>query len=218
MSIDNTAKRMQEDPDEQQSFLLAESVVTGSPSSFIERQERDGQRQLVNSDRLPTEIIGAAQAEFEALGFTFGEPDPDDPLFRPATLPEGWKREGSDHDMWSYVVDPIGRRRAGVFYKAAFYDRRAHMDLVSLGWYITCAVEYDAGPIIFDDEWASRKAVAAEMQAIRDGHLAEAAKFRGFAANESRSEDNRRHCAEIAQRKETDATKYEAALSELAAV
>jgi hypothetical protein len=52
-------------------------------------------------------------------------------MFRPATLPEGWRREGSDHAMWSHIVDDQGRKRASIFYKAAFYDRGAHMSLVS---------------------------------------------------------------------------------------
>lgn len=90
--------------------------------------EAAGQQQLVNSDRLPVDTDGQDQA-FIDLGFTFGEPDADDPLFRPATLPEGWTRRASDHDMWSYLVDETGTDRVSIFYKAAFYDRRAHMGL-----------------------------------------------------------------------------------------
>jgi hypothetical protein len=55
------------------------------------------------------------------------------------------------------------------------------------------------------------------MREIRDGHLTEVAEFRGFASSNSRDEDNRRHCAEIADRKEAEAAKYDAALSQLAA-
>ncbi len=119
-SIDNTTRGMREDPGERMAFIVDDS--------FIERQERAGQRQLITSDRLPSQIMGD-RAEFEALGFVFGDPDPDDPLFMPATLPPGWKREGSDHAMWSYLADQHGQRRVAIFYKAAFYDRRAFMRL-----------------------------------------------------------------------------------------
>lgn len=101
----------------------------GGTSPYIEGLEAAGQRQLVTSDRLPVEIKHGTDAEFTALGFTFGDPDPADPLFRPASLPEGWTRQDSDHAMWSHIVDANGRRRASIFYKAAFYDRRAFMSL-----------------------------------------------------------------------------------------
>lgn len=100
-------------------------------SGAIEAMEKRGQQQLVNSDRLPVKLGLGVDADFIALGFTFGDPDPADPLFRPATLPAGWTRQASDHDMWSYIVDEHGKQRVAVFYKAAFYDRRASMRLVT---------------------------------------------------------------------------------------
>jgi predicted metal-dependent phosphotriesterase family hydrolase len=33
--------------------------------------------------------------------------------------------------MWSDLLDEQGRKRAGVFYKAAFYDRSAHLSMNS---------------------------------------------------------------------------------------
>ncbi len=118
--IENTSRR---DP------YLHLLGALGDAGSYIEDQERDGQKQLVNSDRLPTEISHGTQADFEALGFVFGDVDPDDPLFRQVTLPDGWVRRGSDHAMWSYIDDERGRERVAIFYKAAFYDRRASMSL-----------------------------------------------------------------------------------------
>lgn len=118
--IENTSRR---DP------LLNLVGMLGSSSEYIEGMEAAGQRQIVNSDRLPVEIKWSTQADLEALGFVFGEHDPGDNLFRKATLPAGWKREASDHSMWSYLVDEAGKRRVAVFYKAAFYDRRAFMRL-----------------------------------------------------------------------------------------
>ena len=79
-------------------------------------------------------------AEFECLmteeafrrtGIKFGPADSEDPMFMSAELPEGWKKVGSDHSMWSKVVDEKGRERLSIFYKAAFYDRDAHIDLCS---------------------------------------------------------------------------------------
>ena len=213
MGIDNTTERMQ-DPAERLA-LLAEGMATGSPTSFIERQEREGQRQLVNSDRLPSDC--GDHAPWLALGFTFGEPDPSDPLFMAATLPPRWSRKGSDHAMWSHLVDELGRNRAGIFYKAAFYDRKAHMHLVSLSSYVHDAVEYDGAPIIFDDgAWATPEAVLGAMAALRDEHRTRAAEFRGYAADEKgRDASNRERCAEHAGEYDARAALYEAAIAAL---
>jgi hypothetical protein len=89
----------------------------------IERSEREGQAALVASTDMP-KTMNPDRAAFEKLGFVFGE-DVDE-LFIKATLPDGWTREATDHAMWSYILDQCGRRRIGVFYKAAFYDRRAN--------------------------------------------------------------------------------------------
>jgi hypothetical protein len=110
-----------------------------------------------------------------SLGFTFGDPDPDDPLFMPATLPEGWKREPADHDMWSYVVDDLGRQRAAVFYKAAFYDRKAYARLVTVGEYVDAVVDGRAA-LLHDDSWATREAVTEAARAAR-GYADEQAAF-----------------------------------------
>lgn len=115
-------------------LILAQAMGSvsrgGKPSDFIEEQEAQGQREMVNSDVLPIRINGGTKEDFEALGFVFEDGKIDD-LFRPATLPMGWKREGSDHDMWSYIVDETGAQRVAIFYKAAFYDRDAFMSLVA---------------------------------------------------------------------------------------
>ncbi len=102
------------------------------PGRYIEEMESAGQAQLVNSDRLPTQINHGSRADFEALGFVFGEVDRNDSMFQQVTLPDGWKREGSDHAMWSYIVDDLGRQRVSIFYKAAFYDRDAFMSLMAV--------------------------------------------------------------------------------------
>jgi hypothetical protein len=98
----------------------------------IPAQEKRGQQELVNSHVLPSDMHTPV-ADFLALGFTFGEYVPGDPIFRVATLPHGWRREASEHDMWSYLVDERGVQRVAVFYKAAYYDRNAHMRLINVG-------------------------------------------------------------------------------------
>jgi hypothetical protein len=132
-------------------------LATGDTDAIIGAQEKAGQRQVVHSQSLPTALHSPREA-FEALGFTFGEPDPHDPLFAPATLPEGWTREGSDHAMWSYIVDQQGRRRASIFYKAAFYDRDAFMSLNTVYGYLAECL-HAGKPIVTDDTWATRTAV-----------------------------------------------------------
>lgn len=106
--------------------LSSGNPLYGLPG-VIEASERQGQVQLVTSELLPSRVHN--RDTFIAMGFTFGEPLKDDQLFAPATLPAGWRKEASDHAMWSYIKDEKGRTRAAVFYKAAFYDREAHMSL-----------------------------------------------------------------------------------------
>lgn len=120
--IQNLERIVEQDP--------MRGLLMGLPGA-IEASERRGQQELVASESLPTDTRGD-DAAFLALGFTFGEPDADDPIFRPATLPTGWKREASDHSMWSHIVDERGIRRASIFYKAAFYDRSAAMHLANV--------------------------------------------------------------------------------------
>jgi hypothetical protein len=111
-------------------------------SNYIENMEAAGQRQLVNSDVLPVDTgYGPKDDAYIALGFTFGEKVDD--LFREATLPDGWSRKGSDHAMWSYIIDERGLERVNIFYKAAFYDRRAHMGINNVGYSIFSSFTYN---------------------------------------------------------------------------
>jgi hypothetical protein len=104
-----------------------DNFLTASTPGGIEAQEAQGQRDLVNSSRLPHEFIGGMQSDLELAGVVFG--DVVDDLFRNVTLPEGWKLEATEHSMWSDLLDNHGRKRAAVFYKAAFYDRKAHLSV-----------------------------------------------------------------------------------------
>lgn len=102
-----------------------ENFLVAATPGGIERQEAMGQAAFVGTKgSLPSECPRAA---LEKLGFVFGEPIDD--LFISVTFPEGWRKEAADHSMWSYLLDSQGRRRGSIFYKAAFYDRSAHMSL-----------------------------------------------------------------------------------------
>lgn len=92
-------------------------------SNAIELQEASGQRELAASAQLPTKGLNdPAFAMIKVHGQTEG-----DPLFSDVTLPDGWRKQRTDHSMWSDLLDEKGRKRAGIFYKAAFYDRGAHI-------------------------------------------------------------------------------------------
>ena len=135
-------------------------------TAIVTDQESAGQRQLVNSDRLPTD--GSEDPEFLALGFTFGPVDARDPLFRPATLPPGWKREAADHAMHSHLVDELGRKRVAIFYKAAFYDRRADMRLVGHAAYLRGCL-WDKTTPVLDGVWLPVAAAAEVLESIAKG-------------------------------------------------
>ncbi|MEU5595700.1 hypothetical protein [Streptomyces sp. NPDC020298] len=205
MSIENT-----QDPSSMEltSMLL---LATGDTEAVIGAQERAGQAQVIHSDCLPTAMRDSRE-EFEAVGFTFGQPDPHDPLFAPATLPDGWKREGSDHAMWSYIVDELGRRRVGVFYKAASYDRKADMHLVSVYGYVRDCV-YNGTPIVTDDTWASRTAVAEALRKSAQQAEERVTNWQRIADRDGPDETSTKYIAEYAAERD----KYQALVDEYAA-
>lgn len=152
-TVTNTSK---EDP-----LVMLGDMMRMGTSDAIEAQEAQGQKELVNSSVLPSEILHSTQADFEALGFVFGDLVEGDPLFRHVQLPEGWIKKGSDHAMWSYVEDDRGIERVAVFYKAAFYDRSAHMYLDKVGYKIAQDFiygddeEFVVNPALTDEEKAN---------------------------------------------------------------
>lgn len=103
------------------------AILSASPAGII-AQEKAGQTELAKNGRnaqLPKDCSDACRKALEAAGVKFWEPVSGDPLFRHATLPEGWEIKPTDHDMYSDLLDEQGRKRASVGYKAAFYDRWA---------------------------------------------------------------------------------------------
>lgn len=103
------------------------NFIAASTPGGIERQEKQGQIDQSFRETLPIDGTLKDRPVWEALGFVFGE-NADD-LFVNVKFPEGWKKVTTDHSMWTNLVDGKGRKRAGIFYKAAFYDRSSHIRL-----------------------------------------------------------------------------------------
>jgi len=111
-----------------------------------------------------------------------------DKVFQYATLPAGWRKQPTDHSMWSDLLDDKGRKRASIFYKAAFYDRSARLNVVHRfgirkDWEneanIAMRVE-DCGRIVFEapvvpepKDYAARDAREKEQIAICEAWLNE---------------------------------------------
>lgn len=104
----------------------------------IEAQEREEQKRMVKASRLPKAFKAydwpadtSFRDKWDVLAEKLGivkRADYDD-LFVTVDLPTGWEIRASDHAMWSYLHDGKGRQRASIFYKGAFYDRRADWSL-----------------------------------------------------------------------------------------
>ena len=143
--------------------FLAEAFVLGTGNA-IERQEARGQAELVLSDTLPADCSETSKAALENAGVVFGKHVGGDTLFRQARLPEGWKKAPTTHAMWSNLVDDLGRVRAQIFYKAAFYDRSARLsarsrfsvaeDYAKPGDYETARARVmDGERVLFETDW-----------------------------------------------------------------
>jgi hypothetical protein len=149
---ENTSKR---DP----LLHLAGAMAEGS-SDYITGMEADGQRQIVHSDVLPVESHTGDQWLIDH-GFQLGDAVEGDELFRQVTLPDGWKRVGSSHAMHSYIHDERDLPMVNVFYKAAFYDRRADWSPVNPGYTTAGAFLYgDRESIPWDKFTDGERAVA----------------------------------------------------------
>ena len=110
-----------------------------SPSKAIENQERRGQRMVAEYVRLPKgtnacclrshnhEDFEFTKVQYEKMGIKII--DEYDDLFWNVQLPDDWRIEATDHPLWSDLIDDRGRRRASLFYKAAFYDRDAFINI-----------------------------------------------------------------------------------------
>lgn len=128
-----------------------ENARVASTPGGIEAQEAAGQAVLIASSALPREIYEGTREQLEAIGFRFGA-DVDE-LFVAADLPAGWSKRATSHSMNSELLDDKGRVRATIFYKAAFYDRRADMRMrprYSRTTYADGATEHEHRTLITD--------------------------------------------------------------------
>ena len=123
---ENTTETTRENP-----LTFLAMAMGGGVGSAIESQEKAGQGLFVNSGTLPTKMSPEDKVTMEKVGCVFHGEAEGDPLFQYVTLPEGWKKERTGHSMWSKLVDQKGRKRAMIFYKAAFYDRDANLSLTT---------------------------------------------------------------------------------------
>jgi hypothetical protein len=107
-----------------------ENFIIASTPGGIEAQEKRGQHE---ADLLPCWLRGM-KIDRESLRsglLHLGERVTGADIFQPVVFPTGWKKVPTDHSMWTDIVDDKGRKRGGIFYKAAFYDRSAHAYLSS---------------------------------------------------------------------------------------
>lgn len=119
-----------------------ENFIAAVTPGGIEAQERAGQATFVSSTTLPKDMEFTSPLEsLKQMGITLGA-EVDD-LFVEAQLPDGWQKRATDHATWSELLDEKGRKRASIFYKAAFYDRSAHMGLC-LRYVMDCYAPHDA--------------------------------------------------------------------------
>jgi len=112
--------------DHQAKEYLALALCGVSSDEIVTMQGKRVQSNLERSHNLSLGRAGVAEF-LTALGFVIGERV--DNLFTAVTFPEGWQVKRTDHYMWSDLVDPKGHKRAGIFFKPEFYDRKAHMSL-----------------------------------------------------------------------------------------
>ena len=98
-----------------------------STGQAIENQEKQGQKDACRTQALPIKGTLDKRETWEAMGFVFGSQADD--LFVSVTMPDGWELKPTSHSMWSDLLDDKGSKRASMFYKAAFYDMDAFINL-----------------------------------------------------------------------------------------
>lgn len=162
-------------------------------SDHIAASEAAGKKEMIESSLMPKDGDWAA---LEKLGFVRGEESGD--LFYECTLPKGWKKEGSDHNMWSYVFDERGLRRVSVFYKAAFYGRSAHFSIKESRFHVsydyeTLKLNGERGYFVCDGSLKDRvvKRFDSGWYVVQDGVLGLA--FRGEFFSEIEGQNSSAH-------------------------
>lgn len=156
-------------------------LMGGNPNA-IEAQEAEGQKELVASLQLPRKCnsprgINTA-TQYHKMGIKVFTTSKGDDLFLGVKLPDGWKKEATDHSMWNNLLDDKGRVRATFFYTAAFYDRDAFVnfstrynwnsnyeDKDNVSYFVK---DNSTGKIVFETEKMSRDVKQPDYFKIQD--------------------------------------------------
>ena len=94
----------------------------------VEHMEEEGQKDVFERIML-AKVMEPPREEWEKLGFIFNEIAGEEVLLQ-AVLPKGWKlKQNENNAMWTDILDEKGTLRGQMFYKAAFYQQMAHMEL-----------------------------------------------------------------------------------------
>ena len=132
-------KKIRNTSDTDKSNLLLNLIASmGINGEGIIEQERNGQLELVNKSndnisQLPSSFGGYGNDKekvkemYESLGFEVIGLTEGDEIWYDVIMPEGWRVERTNHNMWNKLIDPKGYTRTMIFYKAAFYDRSCHI-------------------------------------------------------------------------------------------
>lgn len=106
-------------PKKANDFTIPRDVLTEGTDYSMEFKERFAIQTQNN--------IAYTRRKYEEMGIAIVG-DHDD-LFYNVRLPEGWKIEDTDHPMWNVLLNDKHEEVATFFYKAAFYDRDAFINL-----------------------------------------------------------------------------------------
>lgn len=101
--------------------------MTSGEENVLENIEKEGQKELIRRTMLPKKMHPEKEV-WEELGFSFEEIADDDLMYQ-GTLPDGWNIQGTEHHMWTELLDKDQNVRGTIFYKASAYDRKAFMNL-----------------------------------------------------------------------------------------
>lgn len=141
MTVENTSQR--------DDVIHLVGVLSEGMDGYVTGMEAQGQAQMIASEVLPAD---APWADLEALGIVRGAPVEGDALFVRASLPPGWRKQPSDHSMWSKIADERGVERVAIFYKAAFYDRRAFARVTEVSSLVG-EIGYGDAPVALPPFW-----------------------------------------------------------------
>ena len=110
-------------------FLTLINALDGRnrDADIVEIVERSAQDVAV-STTLMAKDMNPGREVWESLGFEFADIEGDDVLCR-AKLPEGWTMNATDSQYWTEIRDENGMVRGKMFFKGAYYDRKARMAL-----------------------------------------------------------------------------------------